>query len=180
MNQIFKKKSMDELGRADAGEHRESVHFPVTIILDSVRSMHNVGSVFRTADATNVSQIVLCGLTPRPPHRDIQKTALGATESVHWTYYTSIMEAVMQLKEEDYQIIAVEQVHNSISLADAPFKKDQKLAFIFGNEVYGVSDEVLTFCDYCLEIPQFGTKHSFNISVSAGIVLWEWIRKTTV
>lgn len=172
----FHKKSMDELSRSQTAEHKSAQHFPVQILLDNVRSMNNVGSIFRTADATNVEAICLCGLTPTPPHRDIQKTALGATESVNWRHESDITTAIQKLKQEGYIIIGVEQVHNSTTLTAFDFSVPKKLAFIFGNEVTGISDEALALCDVCIEIPQYGAKHSFNISVSVGIVLWECIR----
>lgn len=172
----FSKKSMDELSRSQTTEHKSAQHFPIQILLDNVRSMNNVGSIFRTADATNVAAICLCGLTPVPPHRDIQKTALGATESVSWRHESDITSAIQKLKQDGYFIIGVEQVHNSTSLPDFDFSVPSKQAFIFGNEVMGVSDEALALCDACIEIPQYGAKHSFNIAVSVGIVLWECIR----
>lgn len=172
----FIKKTMDELERSEPEVHKKSKHFPIVILLDNVRSMNNVGAIFRTADACNVTSVFLCGLTPRPPHREIQKTALGATESVDWQHFEDIKEAIHQLKSEGFQIIGIEQVHNSRSLKSFDFSSNPKTAFIFGNEVEGVSDEALVLCDACIEIPQFGAKHSFNISVSVGIALWERIR----
>lgn len=173
----FQRKSMWELNRPEPDQHKATTHFPIVIVLDSIRSMHNVGSIFRTADATNVAAVYLCGHTPRPPHRDIQKTALGATESVNWQYFEHIPEALSQLKHEGYQIIGVEQVHGSISLEQSVFTPDTKTAFIFGNEVEGISENALQLCDVCIEIPQFGAKHSFNITVAGGIILWEWVRQ---
>jgi 23S rRNA (guanosine2251-2'-O)-methyltransferase len=143
-----------------------------------VRSMHNVGSVFRTSDAFLVEKIYLCGFTPTPPHREIQKTALGATETVAWEAISSTSEIIRQLKENGYHVYAVEQTHNSISLdAFIPSKK-AKIALVFGNEADGVNEEVIKCCDGAIEIPQFGSKHSFNISVSAGIVLWDIFNKS--
>jgi tRNA G18 (ribose-2'-O)-methylase SpoU len=146
------------------------------VVLDNIRSMHNVGSVFRTADAFLLEAIYLCGYTPQPPHRDIHKTALGATETVEWKYFSEAALAVQQLREKGYHISAIEQVENSIPLHE--FKTDQhsKLAVVFGNEVSGVGEEVLKLSDTCVEIPQFGMKHSLNVSVAAGIVLWELVR----
>lgn len=167
---------MDELNRADAGSVPEDSRFPVYLVLDDVRSMHNVGSAFRTADAFNAKGIYLCGYTPRPPHRDIHKTALGATETVPWVYEENITATLEHLSKEGYRIWAVEQVHNSISLQDINFPTHEKIALIFGNEVTGVSDAALTLCEGCIEIPQWGTKHSLNISVTVGVVLWELVK----
>ena len=169
---------MEELNRATAGTLPDDSRFPVYLVLDDVRSMHNVGSAFRTADAFNAKGIYLCGYTPRPPHRDIHKTALGATETVPWIYDEQIVHALEELRSKGYKIWAVEQVHNSISLENSPFSNpDEKIALIFGNEVTGVSDAALALCDGCIEIPQWGTKHSLNISVTVGIVLWEIVKK---
>ena len=173
---------MDELNRKTVEEFKQSDKSPVVAVLDNVRSMHNVGSVFRTADAFLIESICLCGYTPRPPHRDIHKTALGATETVHWSYYSSTTEAVYALKRNGYAIWAVEQAEGSIALDKlnwttlAGNDTTQKVAVIFGNEVGGVDAEVLKLCDGCIEIPQAGTKHSLNISVAAGIVLWELVK----
>ncbi|WP_235903482.1 RNA methyltransferase [Taibaiella lutea] len=172
----FSKKTMDELQRAEAGSIEDASRFPVFVILDDVRSMHNVGSAFRTADAFHAKGIFLCGFTPRPPHRDIHKTALGATETVPWKFEEDITMAIETLKKEGYEIWAVEQAHNSISLQDCSFGNDKKIALIFGNEVTGVSDAALALCDGCIEIPQWGTKHSLNISVTVGVVLWEMVK----
>lgn len=168
---------MDELNRADAGAVPDDSRFPVYLILDDVRSMHNVGSAFRTADAFNAKGIYLCGYTPRPPHRDIHKTALGATETVPWQYEESITTALETLRNDGYCIWAVEQVHNSIALQDIVFPPQEKIALIFGNEVSGVSNDALALCDGCIEIPQWGTKHSLNISVTVGVVLWELVKR---
>jgi tRNA G18 (ribose-2'-O)-methylase SpoU len=173
----FSKKTMDELNRADAGSVPDDSRFPVYLILDDVRSMHNVGSAFRTADAFNAKGIYLCGYTPKPPHRDIHKTALGATETVPWLYEEQIITALENLRKTGYKIWAVEQVHNSIALGDISFPPGEKIALIFGNEVSGVSDAALSMCDGCIEIPQWGTKHSLNISVTVGIVLWEIVKR---
>lgn len=164
---------MADLNRKSVGEFKEAEKAPVVVVLDNIRSMHNVGSVFRTADAFLISGIWLCGYTPRPPHRDIQKTALGATETVEWHYFPTTLEAVEALKKEGYSIYAVEQVEKSIPLHEFSFPQTGKLAVIFGNEVTGVNAEVIKQCDGFIEIPQFGMKHSLNISVAAGIVLWE-------
>ncbi len=163
----------EELGRLSVEEFRKSEKSPFVIILDNVRSHNNVGSVFRTADAFLTRKIYLCGITARPPHRDIQKTALGATDSVEWTYFEKTVDAVRDLKDKGYKIAAIEQAEGSVELQDFIVEKDLKYALIFGHEVNGVAQEVIDECDICIEIPQFGTKHSFNIAVSTGIVLWE-------
>lgn len=175
--QHFPKKSMFELNRLSAEDAKVMTQFPIALVLDNVRSMHNVGSVFRTADSFGLEQIFLCGFTPKPPHREIHKTALGATDTVQWHYNDNIVDALLGLKEQGYKIIAAEQTHNSISLEKIDSSSTQKIAVIFGNEVEGVSDEALALCDDVLEIPQFGTKHSLNISVSVGIVIWELVRR---
>ena len=169
----MRKLEVTELGRKSVEEFRSSDKLPIIAVLDNVRSMHNVGSVFRTADAFLLTGIYLCGYTPRPPHRDIQKTALGATETVEWTYWETTTEALAALKELGYEIWAVEQVSGSISLQQFKSAPGQKIAVIFGNEVEGVDGGVLSLCDGVLEIPQLGMKHSLNVSVAAGIVLWE-------
>lgn len=166
---------MDELDRKSLDSFKTSVKNPVIIILDDVRSMHNVGSIFRTSDAFLINKLFLCGYTPQPPHRDIHKTALGATESVDWYYYNTLMEAVEYCKEFGYHIYAVEQATSSIALQHIQQYKAEKVALIFGNEVEGVKNEILPFCDGCIEIPQMGTKHSLNVSVAAGIVLWKFM-----
>jgi 23S rRNA (guanosine2251-2'-O)-methyltransferase len=162
-----------ELGRKNIDQYRNSKKSSFVIVLDNVRSQNNVGSVFRTADAFLTEKIYLCGITARPPHRDIQKTALGATESVEWIYYEETEDAIRELKKEGYKIIGIEQVEGSVELQNVKIDKEHKYAFVFGNEVNGVDQKVLDMCEMCIEIPQFGTKHSFNIAVSAGIVLWE-------
>jgi 23S rRNA (guanosine2251-2'-O)-methyltransferase len=172
----MRKLRMDELPRKTASEFKTAEKLPVIILMENIRSMHNVGSVFRTADAFLAESIYLCGYTQQPPHRDIHKTALGATETVSWMYQKSALEAVQYLKSEGYRTVGVEQVAESIPLNNFNWVHNQKLVLIFGNEVEGVSDEVLAICDACLEIPQFGMKHSLNVSVAAGIVLWELVR----
>ena len=173
----MRKLSMEELNRKTVEDFRNSAKSPIVVVLDNIRSMHNVGSVFRTADAFLISAIYLCGYSPRPPHRDIQKTALGATETVEWKYFPSTKEAVEMLKEDGFRIYAIEQTEGSQPLHEAGGLATGKLAVIFGNEVEGVSNEVLGCCDGAIEIPQWGMKHSLNISVAAGIVLWELVRK---
>ena len=176
----MRKLSMDELGRKSLTEFKAAEKQPIVVILDNIRSMHNVGSVFRTADAFLISGICLCGFTPQPPHRDIQKTALGATDSVDWMYYEKTTDALVALKEQGYKVYAIEQTQGSISLEN--FKshltqqENNSIAFVFGNEVDGVNSDVLTICDGAVEIPQYGMKHSLNISIAAAIVLWEMVR----
>jgi tRNA G18 (ribose-2'-O)-methylase SpoU len=173
----MKKRSMSDLNRITPEEFKSSGKLPVILILDDVRSAYNVGSIFRTADAFRVEGIYLCGISARPPHKDITKTALGATESVDWQYFPDPLDAIRSLKEEEYAIYAVEQADESISLEDFHPGKGLKLGLIFGHEVFGVKDELLSLSDGCIEIPQFGTKHSFNVAISAGIVLWELSKK---
>ncbi|RQO31174.1 RNA methyltransferase [Taibaiella sp. KBW10] len=168
---------MNELQRLSIDDAKAKYTFPITIVLDNVRSMHNVGSVFRTADSFGLAEIILCGFSPCPPHREIHKTALGATETVQWHYSAAVNDTLLQLKAQGYTIIAAEQVHNSISLEKIDYKTTDKIAVVFGNEVEGVSDTALAYCDQVVEIPQFGAKHSLNISVSVGIIIWELIRK---
>ena len=173
----MRKLGMDELNRKSVNEFRRSEKTPVVVVLDNIRSMHNVGSVFRTADAFLLQRIVLCGYTPQPPHRDIHKTALGATETVEWTYFPDTADALRSLKAEGYRIFAVEQVENSIPLSEFAVQLSGPLAVVFGNEVSGVGEEALKLCDGSVEIPQWGMKHSLNISIAAGIVLWELVRE---
>lgn len=172
----MRKLSMDELNRKSVTDFRESDKIPIIVVLDNIRSMHNVGSVFRTADAFLLQGIYLCGYTPQPPHRDIHKTALGATETVAWKYFASTQEAVQELRDAGYQLWAIEQVENSVPLNQFDANQPAPLAVVFGNEVSGVDAEVIKACDGCIEIPQLGMKHSLNISVAAGIVLWELVR----
>lgn len=176
----MRKLKNSELGRKSVNEYKKAAKSPIIIVLDNVRSMNNIGSVFRTADAFLVKAVHLCGITAKPPHKDIQKTALGATESVPWKYYETTIETIKELKDNGYIIISVEQAEEAIPLGDFVIKKDGKYAVIFGHEVRGVAQEIVDLSDYCIEIPQFGTKHSFNISVSAGIVLWELFRKIRI
>ena len=167
---------MEELGRKSVEDFKLADKKPLVVVMDNIRSMHNVGSVFRTADAFLISGICLCGFTPQPPHRDIHKTALGATDSVDWLYYENTVDAVLALKAKGYKVLAIEQTEGSMML-DAYAHKDVPTAFVFGNEVDGVADEVLQVCDGVIEIPQWGMKHSLNISVAAAVVLWEFVRK---
>lgn len=173
----MKKLSMEELERLSIDEYKDVKKSPIVIVLDNIRSLNNVGSAFRTGDAFRVEKIFLCGITGTPPHRDIQKTALGATDSVDWEYCSDTMQAVAKLKVKGYQICALEQVDNSLMLNDFAPEKTKKYALVFGNEVFGVEEEVLNACDLVLEIPQLGTKHSLNISVSMGIAVWDLMVK---
>jgi tRNA G18 (ribose-2'-O)-methylase SpoU len=172
----MQKKAMDELSRLSVEEFRTSVKFPIVAVLDNVRSMHNVGSVFRTADAFRLQGIRLCGYTPQPPHRDIQKTALGATETVSWSHSASAIEVVDGLRAEGFEVWAVEQAQGSVALQEWRPAATSPVALVFGNEVEGVQQELLAHCTGCIEIPQLGMKHSLNVSVAAGIVLWELVR----
>jgi 23S rRNA (guanosine2251-2'-O)-methyltransferase len=176
----MRKLKLDELNRASVDEFKSLEKLPVVVVLDNVRSMHNVGSVFRTSDGFAVEHIYLCGITAQPPHREIEKTALGATQSINWTYFNNVMDAVTDLRNRGYRIIAIEQAENSIMLQNFPVAEGEKYALIFGNEVNGVSQDVMDSIDACIEIPQFGTKHSFNIVVSAGIVLWDFFSKMAI
>ncbi|MFM7628339.1 MAG: RNA methyltransferase [Algoriphagus sp.] len=173
----MKKLSMEELQRLSVGEFKLTQKSPITLVLDNVRSLNNVGSAFRTGDAFRVEKIYLCGITGTPPHRDIHKTALGSTESVVWEYCSSTLEALTKLKAEGVCCYALEQVENSTPLQQFQPKKGGRFALIFGNEVFGVEEEVLRACDEVLEIPQLGTKHSLNISVSLGIAVWDLMVK---
>lgn len=173
----MKKLKLDELNRVGIDEYKDQEKLQVVVVLDNVRSMHNVGSIFRTADGFSISKLILCGITAQPPHREIEKTALGATQSVDWKHYADTLTALTDLRAEGYQIIAVEQASGSIMLNEFRPFNHHKYALIFGNEVNGVSDEVMAVIDDCVEIPQFGTKHSFNIVISAGIVLWDFFAK---
>lgn len=170
----MKKLSMEELNRLSKEEFKSADKKKIIVILDNIRSMHNVGSVFRTSDAFAIEKIMLCGITAQPPHREIEKAALGATESVDWEHHPHTIEIVNKLKAEGYIIISIEQTETSVFLQNFETKAEEKYAIVFGNEVEGVQQEVINASNYCIEIPQFGTKHSFNVSVCAGIVLWEF------
>ena len=176
----MKKLSMSDLNRITPEEFKNSEKMPVVIVLDDVRSAYNVGSIFRTADAFRIFGIYICGISARPPHKDISKTALGATESVEWKYYQDVREAVKSLKEDGYTVYAIEQVDESISLEKFQPENGSKIAIIFGHEVLGVKEDLFPIIDGCLEIPQFRTKHSFNVAISAGIVLWELSKKLKI
>ena len=171
-----KKLKLEELGRIDIETFKQTEKIPLVVILDNVRSMHNVGAVFRTADAFIVEKIILCGITPQPPHREIHKAALGATESVDWIYEKNISEALQNLKNENYKMIGMEQTSTSEIMTDYAINKGEKYALVLGDEVDGLSDEALSIYDTFLEIPQLGTKHSLNVSVCGGIVMWEFFK----
>lgn len=173
----MQKLKLDDLNRVSVEDFKEQEKLPVVVVLDNVRSMHNVGSVFRTGDGFAIEQLVLCGITAKPPHREIEKTALGATLSVDWVHFEETTAAITSLRAAGYTIIAIEQAKNSTMLNTFAPDPNKKYALIFGNEVDGVSEEVMAMIDECIEIPQFGTKHSFNIVISAGIVLWDFFAK---
>jgi len=173
----MRKLKLDELNRPGLEAYRAQAKLPLTVLLDNVRSGLNVGSVFRTADAFALEQLILCGITARPPHREILKTAIGATESVAWTYRAGAAQAVAAWKARGYHVLGVEQTDESIPLPAWRWPAETSLLVLFGNEVEGLSDEVLPLLDQAVEVPQFGTKHSLNVSVCAGIVLWEFLRQ---
>lgn len=173
---MTEKLKLEELGRISIEEFKNAAKTPLVVVLDDVRSMHNVGAVFRTADAFLVEKIFLCGITPKPPHREIHKSALGATESVEWQFYENISEALLDLKTLRYEIIGIEQTTASRAVTDFKICKDKKYALVLGNEVEGLSQRAMKHCDAFLEIPQLGTKHSLNVSVCAGIIMWEFFR----
>ena len=166
-----------ELGRLSQEQYKEKKKKPIIVVLDQVRSGNNVGSIFRTSDALLVNSIYLCGITAVPPSNDIHKTALDAEKTVHWEYFAHTGDAIAILKEHKYKVYAIEQVEGSILLPDFQPSENDNIALIFGNEVKGVQQNIIDLCDGCIEIPQFGTKHSFNVSVSAGIVLWDITNK---
>ncbi len=180
MEKRWRKLGMEELNRPSPEVYSRMARLPVTVVLDNVRSCHNTGSVFRTSDALLVEKIVLCGITATPPDREIHKTALDAEKSVPWVYFSDTPEAVRELKDQGVRVYAVEQTENSTLLPDFYPDRGVPCAFVFGNEVRGVSQEVIDICDGVVEIPQYGTKHSFNLAVSAGILLWEVTRRLMV
>ncbi len=178
---MSRKLENSELERLDVSSFKEAKKSPIIIVLDNVRSLNNIGSVFRTADAFLVQKIYLCGITATPPHKDIRKTALGATESVDWEYRKNTLELVDELKQSGVKIVSVEQAENAVMLNDYQVIAEETVVLIFGNEVKGVSQEVVTASDVILEIPQFGTKHSLNISVSTGVVVWDiWSKQSAL
>lgn len=168
---------VDELNRLSIVDFKKAAKAPVIVVLDNIRSLSNIGSVFRTSDAFCIEAVYLCGITAQPPHREIQKTALSATESVDWVYFKTTEEAVSSLKNKGFDIISIEQCENSIMLNDFNVSSNRHYALIFGNEVKGVDEKIISLSDSCVEIPQWGTKHSLNISVSVGIVLWDIVLK---
>jgi len=179
MEDYYKKLSLSELNRDQADTYKNKEKIPVIIVLDNIRSMSNIGSVFRTSDAFLIQEIHLCGITSCPPHKEIHKTALGATETVKWKYYKNTMDSIQELTKEQFTIVSVEQTKNSTPLNEFHPKKGHRYVLVFGNEVKGVEQEVINASDFSLEIPQFGTKHSLNISISVGIVIWDLFKKIT-
>ena len=173
----MRKLENSELDRKSIEDFKQSEKTPIIIVLDDIRSLHNIGSVFRTADAFLIEKIYLCGITATPPNKEIHKTALGATETVVWEHCNDVLEVIQNLKDNSVTVLAIEQVESAIFLQDFTIEKDKKYALVFGNEVFGVSQEAVVLCDGCIEIPQLGTKHSLNISVSAGIVVWDLFQK---
>jgi tRNA G18 (ribose-2'-O)-methylase SpoU len=173
---LVHKLKLEELNRIDVETFKKVDKIPLIVILDNIRSMHNVGATFRTADAFLIEKIILCGITPQPPHREIHKAALGATESVDWNYEKDINTAIQNLKSQGFEIMGIEQTSNSTMITDFTIDKSKKYALILGNEVDGISDEALENIDAFLEIPQLGTKHSLNVSVCGGIVMWEFTK----
>lgn len=173
----MRKLKNSELGRLNVEEFKDTAKIPLLVVLDNIRSLNNIGSVFRTSDAFLIERIYLCGITAKPPHKDIHKTALGATESVAWEYAADTLELVEKLKKEKIKILSIEQAENSTMLQNFQIEPNQKYAVVFGNEVKGVQQKVVSASDYCIEIPQLGTKHSLNISVSVGVVLWDLFKK---
>ena len=173
----MRKLKNSELGRLNVEDFKNTAKIPLVVVLDNIRSLNNIGSVFRTSDAFLIEKIYLCGITAQPPHKEIHKTALGATESVAWEYVEDTLSLVQKLKEENVLVASIEQAENSTLLQDFTIDPNQKYAIVMGNEVKGVQQEVVSASNYCIEIPQFGTKHSLNISVSCGVVLWDLFKK---
>ena len=176
----MRKLKKEELGRPDVAQYKKLKKIPLVVIQDNIRSQNNTGSVFRTSDAFLVEKIILCGFTATPPHREIQKTALGATDSVEWEYIEETCDAVKSLQADGYKVYAIEQAEDSIDLEDFSVSEGDKVAVVFGNEVKGVAQEVVDACDGCIELAQFGTKHSLNISVCAGIVIYNLFQKMRI
>ncbi len=173
----MRKLENSELDRKTISDFKEAKKTPIIIILDDIRSLNNIGSVFRTSDAFLIEKIYLCGITATPPNKEIHKTALGATETVVWEYHENVLEVIANLKKDNVSVFAIEQVESAIFLQDFEVEKDKKYALVFGNEVFGVNQSAIEICNGTIEIPQLGTKHSLNISVSAGIVIWDLFRK---
>ncbi|MEG1555622.1 MAG: RNA methyltransferase [Bacteroidales bacterium] len=176
---MTKKLSMEELGRVSPEEYKEQAKIPLIVILDSIRSMNNVGSIFRTSDAFAIEKIYLCGITACPPHKEITKTALGATETVKWEYVEDVVTLSKQLQLEGYSVYMIEQTDHAVMLEQFQLPDAKKTAIVLGNEVFGVDDRLLDICDGAIEIPQYGVKHSLNVSIAGGIVIWEIFRKMT-
>ena len=173
----MRKLKITELNRLTSDEYKESLKTSLTIVLDHVRSLNNVGSVFRTADAFRLESVYLCGITATPPHPEIHKTALGAEDTVDWCYFENTVDAIRTLKDQGYILCAIEQAEGSVLLNELKLDADKKYALILGHEVKGVQQEVVDQCDFCVEIPQYGTKHSLNVSVAAGIVIWDFFKQ---
>lgn len=169
----MRKLKNSELNRLDVATFKNTKKIPLLVVLDNIRSLNNIGSVFRTSDAFLIKKVYLCGITATPPHKDIHKTALGATDSVDWEYVENTLELLEKLKKEQVKIVSIEQAEKSVMLNDFSLEKNTTYAVVFGNEVKGVQQKVVNTSDFCVEIPQFGTKHSLNISVSVGVVLWD-------
>jgi len=173
---LVQKLKLEELNRIDVETFKTVEKIPLIVVLDNIRSMHNVGATFRTADAFLIQKIILCGITPQPPHREIHKAALGATESVDWKYENDIISVINELKSEGFEVIGIEQTTDSKMITDFTIDSSKKYAVILGNEVEGISDEALPYIDSFIEIPQLGTKHSLNVSVCGGIIMWEFAK----
>ena len=173
----MRKQENSELDRKSIETFKNSKKTPLILVLDDIRSLHNIGSVFRTADAFLIEKIFLCGITATPPNKEIHKTALGATETVAWEHHEDVLEVITKLKKDNVTTLAIEQVESAVFLQNFKVEKNKKYALVFGNEVYGVSQDAVALCDGCIEIPQLGTKHSLNISVSAGIVVWDLFKQ---
>lgn len=173
----MRKLENSELDRKSIEDFKKSDKTPIILVLDDIRSLHNIGSVFRTADAFLIEKIILCGITATPPNKEIHKTALGATETVAWEHHENVLEVIENLKKDNIKTLAIEQVESAVFLQDFKVENNQKYALVFGNEVFGVAQEAVAICDGCIEIPQLGTKHSLNIAVSAGIVVWDLFQK---
>lgn len=173
----MRKLENSELDRKSIEDFKKSDKTPLILVLDDIRSLHNIGSVFRTADAFLIEKIILCGITATPPNKEIHKTALGATETVAWEHHENVLEVIENLKKDNIKTLAIEQVESAVFLQDFKVESNQKYALVFGNEVFGVAQEAVAICDGCIEIPQLGTKHSLNIAVSAGIVVWDLFQK---
>lgn len=173
----MKKLSMDELNRSSVDQFKSEIKTPLVVILDNIRSMNNVGSIFRTCDAFAIEHLYLCGITAQPPHKDIAKTALGATESVAWSYHEDVVSLVTQLQQDHFEVYLIEQTDNSILLDKFEITPNKKVAIVLGNEVFGVDEKLLPICNGVIEIPQFGTKHSLNVTIAGGIVIWEMVKQ---